>query len=513
MTTTTTKAQNELIAGLKAGRRVSAPIFAVTTPDQGAAQRLICEALNNDTVGKIAWDLLRGLTARNSRGAEILTTLGEDVVARTVGDPAGCLNLVRQSLPEETILFFHNAHRFMEDAAVCQGILNLRDEFKTDRRTLILLAPSLRLPVELIGSVVELDDPLPDDSRLREIVAAQIADVPPGQLEFEPTDELIDAAAAMLRGSMAFGAEQSAAMSLRKSGLDRDFLSLAAKKMIEQTPGLTFERGGETFDDVGGLGFAKQFGRRLFDGPERPAVVVRVEELEKTMTGSTGGDLSGTSSDALQVLLSEMEDNGWSGILAYGAPGAGKSLYSKTLANSHGAKGLRFDINACKGSLVGQSEQQIRAAMKTLKTIGGTRVFFVASVNRLESLPPELQRRFRCGVWFFDLPDEAERAAIWAINRDRYRIAAEDPTPDEADLTGADIRNICETAYRLGCSLAEALDYVVPLKTQSPDAIRAARGQAHDRFIDASRGGVYQQPDKRERRAKGGGRRTVTLED
>jgi len=335
----TTKQQNELIAGLKAGRRVSAPIFAVTTPDQAAAQRLICEALNNDAVAKISWDLVRGLTPRNNRAAAVLAELGEDVVRATVGDPAGFLNLARQSLPEETIVFMHNAQRFTDDAAVVQAILNLRDEFKTDRRTLILLAPALRLPAELIGSVVELDDPLPDDDRLAEIVAAQIAAVPEGQLEFESNPELLKTAAAMLRGSHAFGAQQSAAMSLRKAGLDHDYLSLAAKKLIEQTPGLTFERGGETFDDVGGLTFAKEFGRRLFDGPERPAVVVRVEELEKSMTGSTGGDLSGTSADALQVLLSEMEDNNWSGILAFGCPGAGKSLSSKARASSSNARG------------------------------------------------------------------------------------------------------------------------------------------------------------------------------
>jgi hypothetical protein len=494
--TDTTQAQNELIRQIKAARRVSAPLFAVTTPDQQAVERLICEHLNNETVPKVSWDLVRGLRPRNPRGMEVLQALGEDRVQQTAQDPVRFLILCHE-LPESTIVFFHSANRFLEDASVMQALLNLRDEFKGDRRSMLLLGPSMRLPAELIGSVVEVDDPLPDDSRLCEIVRAQVDAVDSDQLEFEATPELIAHTAQMLKGTMAFGAEQSAAMSLRKGGFDTDLLNVAAKRLIEQTVGLTFERGGETFEDVGGLEFAKEFGHRLAAGPERPTVVVRLEELEKALSGATGGDLSGTSADALQVLLSEMEDNGWSGILAYGAPGAGKSLYSKSLANTIGAKALRFDPNATKGSLVGQSEANIRAAMKTLRTIGGSRVFFIASVNRLESLPPELQRRFRCGVWFFDLPTAQERERIWEIARAKYGIDPDQTAPDSEDLTGADIRNICETAHRLGCTLTAALEYVVPLKVQSPDAIREARGKAKDRFIDASRGGVYKPPAER----------------
>lgn len=507
----TTQAQNELIRAIKAGRRVSVPVFAVTTPDQAAVERLICEHLNDDQVPKVAWDLVRGVRPRNPKGLEVLQSFGEQALNQTQQDPIAFLSLALE-LPESCIVFMHSAHRFLSDAAVAQAVLNLRDEFKSDRRTLLMLGPSMELPSELIGSVVEVDDPLPNDERLREIVRSQLEAVDADQLEFEVTDELVAHTAEHLKGTMAFGAEQSAAMALRKAGFDGDLLNGAAKKLIEQTQGLTFEVGGETFDDIGGLEFAKEFGQRLGNGPERPTVIVRVEELEKAMSGASGGDLSGTSADALQVLLSEMEDNGWSGMLAYGAPGAGKSLYSKSLANTLGAKGLRFDPNATKGSLVGQSEQNIRAAMKTLRTIGGTRVFFVASVNKLENLPPELQRRFRCGVWFFDLPTDEQRPAIWAINREKHGIDPEDETPDETDLTGADIRNICETAHRLGCTLREALQFVVPLKTQSPAAIAEARARAKDRFIDANAGGTYKLPGER-KAAKGRRGRKVNLDD
>ena len=469
---------------IKAARRAGVPLVAVTTPDIAEAQREIVSALGDPPAPCVAWDIVRGMYGLNEAGA---TALAEIQGAEQLPNPVLAL---RQGadLPPGTTLCVANAQRYIQDAPVMQAAWNLRDRYKASRRTLILLGREMALPVELQTDVVEFDEPLPSEERLEEIAQKLIASVA-DRVDWSLTPEGIRETAQRLKGTSAFAAEQLLAMAVRKSSLDTDCLDTQAKRLIEQTPGLTFERGSETFDDIGGLTAAKTFGRRLFAGPRRPSVVVRVEELEKAMAG-TRGDLSGTSSDALQVILSEMEDNQWSGMLAYGAPGAGKSLYSKTLANTHAAKAIRFDLNATKGSLVGQSEQRIRQALKVIKTLGGERVFFVASVNKLDGLPPELQRRFRCGVWYFDAPGEADRLAIWRLNQQRYKLESDD-YPDSRDLTGADIRNICEMAFALGCDYQEALNYVVPLKTQSPGAITAARRDADGRYLDAHNGGVF----------------------
>jgi hypothetical protein len=245
----------------------------------------------------------------------------------------------------------------------------------------VLLGLGIVLPAEMATDIVQWTEPLPNDSQLLAIVSEQVESVhAEGQFAVKPTEDQVKKAATALRGCSAFGAEQLAAMSLRKDGIDVDTLHTQARAIIEQTPGLTFERGKETFADIGGLDFAKEFGRRMFGGPKAPAVIVRVEELEKAMSGSKG-DLSGTSGDALQVLLSSMEDNDWSGMLAYGCPGAGKSLFAKSLANTYGAKAISFDINSCKGSLVGQSEQQIRRAMDVIRTIGGAIVSIIRTIG------------------------------------------------------------------------------------------------------------------------------------
>ena len=484
-----------------AARRVSTPLIAITTPDPAATTRLIVEKING-TAPKFLWDVVSGLVALNEEAEKVLSELDANEVMGTQKNPVGCLTLAKK-LPAKCIVFMANAQRFVEDVCTLQAIWNLRDEFKRNQRTLVLLGPAIKLPVELRNDIVEFSEPLPGDAELQEIVRGTLQDAQ-DSVDFDVTDELVTETAAALKGTSAFTAEQLTAMSIRKSKIDREYLDNQARRLIDQTPGLTFEQGTETFADIGGLEFIRTFGEKLFSGPKRPAVVVRIEELEKSMQGSTGGDLSGTSSDALQVLLSELEDNEWTGLLAFGIPGSGKSLFSKALANSFNAKPFKFDVNACKGSLVGQSEQNIRAAMEVIKTIGEKRVFFIASVNRLESLPPELQRRFTCGVWMFDAPSAEDRETIWRINMQRYGLYSGafplNDCPDQDGLTGADIRNICSMAHTLQCTLSEALDYVVPLKTQSPQVIDDARQQAHMRFIDAANGGVYRKDRNETRR-------------
>lgn len=503
-TPTDRQGQNDLVRRFREARRANTPLISIATPDQFATVRLLAKNGNGGSTPtpKITWNLADGFAPVNFGDELSIRAIAEATGGKPSADPNAAMTMAVK-MPEQTILFFHNAQRFIAESVsgsiqLVQRISNLRDKWKVDRRTLVLLGPNVPLPPELANDVIELDEPLPGESELKMICRYQ-ADEWEDKMEWEVTDDLLTRAAAALKGCSAFGAEQLFSMAVRKTGIDFSDLNRSVEKVIEQTKGLSYETGTETFDDIGGLEFAKTFGRRLFAGPRRPSLVVRIEELEKVM-GGAAGDLSGTSQDALQVLLSEMEDRGYSGLLSVGCPGAGKSLFSKSLANTFGVRPLRLDVNATRGSLVGQSGQQIRAAMKIINTIGGRDVFFVASVNRLDSIPPELQRRFRFGIWFFDVPSDRDRAAIWAIQRHKFQIADDDETPDERDLTGADIRNICETAYSLGCSLREALDYVVPLKVQSPDAIEAARKQAVGRFLNANIGGVYQMPSVAGRR-------------
>ncbi len=377
-----------------------------------------------------------------------------------------------------------NAHWFWDKPASMQGIQNLRGPFKKSKRVLICLNYGATMPDDLVQSMSFIDDPLPTEDTLAEYVSGAMK-ATGGKVSDEERKQI----AQELRGSSPFMGEQLVYQSLTPQGtIDREQLRGNIKRQIDETPGLSTESGSFTLDDIGGLQAVTTYIRRYNDGPRRPVLYVRIEEIEKAMQGHDT-DTSGTSSDILGTLLTEMEDNNWTGMMCYGPSGTGKSLFAKAAANTFGARALRLDPNACKGGIVGQTGEQIRRACAVLKAIGGDRVFFCASMNKIDSLPLELRRRFSAGTWFFDCPDDAGRKEIWDIHCKQLDI--EYDGYDAKSLTGSDIRDITQRAYELQLPLKEAATYHVPLCKSAPDVIDKCKQGAHGRYLCANKGGLY----------------------
>jgi hypothetical protein len=151
------------------------------------------------------------------------------------------------------------------------------------------------------------------------------------------------------------------------------------------------------------------------------------------------------------------------GVAFYGIPGTGKSIAARVIAKSMGAALVRLDVSALYGSLVGQTEQRLRDAIRAVSAIGkcvllldevdkllggsheasgdsgvsrralGTILtwmaekqdwpFVVATLNRVDGLPPELLRRGRFDEMFFvDLPTPSERKDILDIHLRKRNI-------------------------------------------------------------------------------------------
>jgi len=117
-------------------------------------------------------------------------------------------------------------------------------------------------------------------------------------------------------------------------------------------------------------------------------------------------------------------------------------------------------------------------------------------MNQIASLPPELRRRFAAGTWYFDVLDEEGRKDCWAISAKQFGV--EWDGYDAANLTGADIRDIVQGSYELGCTTTEAATYHVPLCKAAPDAISQSRADAQGRYLDANNGGPYRDLSKAE---------------
>jgi SpoVK/Ycf46/Vps4 family AAA+-type ATPase len=411
-----------------------------------------------------------------------------------------------QKLPAHSVVFMHNAHLFTDNSTVIQGIWNLRDSNKAEHRMLVMLAPQMKTPIELSNDVLVIDETLPDEQALQEIIETQCQHARTGATESgtkfrDMSAADVEKAVDALSGLSAFAAEQTVAVSFEKNGdgvgLNQRTLWDRKRQAIEETRGLKVWRDGETLDDVKGCENIKNFVRKIITGRTPPRAIVFVDEIEKSLAGSAG-DTSGTSQDQLGVLLVEMQNKKAQGALFVGHPGSAKSMVAKATGNSAGIVTIQLDLGAMKGSLVGESEKNIRAAMKVIDAVSQGRALYIATCNKIGSLPPELKRRFTLGTFFFDLPTKAERESIWSHYLEKFDLRTKKGEPvwkvdvDDNGWTGADIFNCCNRAWMFNCSLAEAAKYATPICKTDPAGVETLRNLADGAFISANYEGLYQ---------------------
>lgn len=471
----------------KAARQAAVPIVAIETADQQSVARNLSKCY--EKVPVIKWDIIKGLSPMNALGTELINSIcaGDDP-AMTTGNPAEMLSRITQ-VPEKTIIFVNNAHRFITNESVSQGICNLRDIYKSSGATLVLLAPQITLPSELEQDVMIISDKLPNDTQIQEIILSICEDA---GIE-KPDETTLNKITDTLIGLSSFCAEQTLATCIKKIDdkivIDQKSLWERKCKAIEQTPGLSIWRGTENFENIGGCDNVKNFTKAVIAGKDNPRAIVFMDEIEKAFAGSSS-DSSGVSQDQLGAILSFMQDKEVDGMIFVGPPGAAKSAIAKAAGNSGNIPTVSFDLGAMKNSLVGKSGEQTRKALQVVEAVSKGRVLFIATCNNITTLPPELRRRFTMGTFFFDLPTKEEREMIWNIYKNKYGITDEQ-IPSDAGWTGAEIKQCSKLASKLNITLTEAANYIVPVCKSAAEQIESLRRLASGKFINASAKGIY----------------------
>jgi SpoVK/Ycf46/Vps4 family AAA+-type ATPase len=318
---------------------------------------------------------------------------------------------------------------------------------------------------------------------------------------------VLDAAAGLTR----YEAEGAFALSLtRHNALRPETIWELKAQTLRRNNLLTLHRGQERFDSLGGLANLKDFCRRAL----RPGKCVSAR-----------------------------------GVLLLGVPGSGKSMIARSLGNETGRPTLTLDVGALYGSLVGQTESNVRQALrvadamapcilytdevdKGLSGIGGqgdsgvstrlfgalltwlaeheTEVFFIATANDISRLPPEFTRAERLdAVFFLDLPNSSEKDVIWSMYRQQFSIPDSQARPDDTSWTGAEIRSCCRLATLLDVTLTQAAHHVVPVAVTAAESVERLRGWASGRCLSASAPGIYRRDgepsSKPSRRVQRGG--------
>jgi len=488
----------DLLQQLKHARRVSVPLVSLTTADPMAAMRRIAKSFNGDTP-VVMWDLLRGVTPLSEAGkvAARLTKQqfepGAPAQDSTAGSPAKFLMAVLE-YPADTVAFMVNADQYLKSADtpdVLQGIANLRDQLKQNRRMLVLVSPGLQLPAALKDDVVVMDDALPNTEQLTEIVKKIDEGACTGRDRKPLDNKTVTRTVEAVQGLNAFATEQVVAMALRSTGIDLDHCWTQKKAQVEQTRGLSIYRGGETFDDLGGLEQVKDYLSRIMSGRRPPRTIVWLDEIEKSGLAARN-DSSGVNQDQEGTLLSWMEDMDVFGVMLLGVPGCGKSAICKAVGAQFDRVVIRLDMGALQGSLVGQSQQQIRQALKVVEAVGGKDTLWLATSNSVDGLSGAMRSRFT-DTFFFDLPSKDEREPIWDVWMAKYELDDVPYTKDDG-WVGRNIRKCCDKAWRMSCPVAEAAQFIVPVGMTERTEIERLRSQADSCYLSASYKGVYRKP-------------------
>jgi hypothetical protein len=410
-----------------------------------------------------------------------------------------------------TLLVLQNFHRFLGATEILQAVQKQVSSGKHTRTFVVILAPVVNLPAEIEKQFIVVEHELPGREQLREIASgiAQGDELPDG----DDLARVLDSAAGLTR----YEAEGAFSLSIVRHGkLDPACIWDVKGQQLKKSGLVSIHRGSESFQQLGGLENLKAFCLRAMrrQGEGQP-------------------------------------NNRPRGVLLLSPPGCGKSQFAKALGNETGRPTVVLDVGALLGSLVGQSESNVRAALKladamapcvlfadeiekalagatssgqtdsgvTARVFGSlltwlndheSDVFFVGTCNDASKLPPEFARAERFdGVFFVDLPGPEQRAAIWSIYQRHYGLDAKQARPDDTNWTGAEIKSCCRLASLLDVPMIQAAQNVVPVAVTAGDKIEGLRQWASGRVLSADQPGIY----SRESGAVGNSRvRRVTRE-
>jgi SpoVK/Ycf46/Vps4 family AAA+-type ATPase len=185
------------------------------------------------------------------------------------------------------------------------------------------------------------------------------------------------------------------------------------------------------------------------------------------------------------MMLSHIEDHNSYCVSLTGLPGTGKSLIAKTMGPQFGRMVVRMDLGAMKGSYVGESESNLRAALRLITSLSSDNALFIATSNSVNALDTALRSRF-VDTFYFPLPTSDELAPVWDIHRSKYNL--EGDIPEDTGWVARNIKQCCEKAYRLNMTLEEAAETVIPTGVAMAREVERLNEQAHGRYLSASTG-------------------------
>jgi ATP-dependent 26S proteasome regulatory subunit len=389
-----------------------------------------------------------------------------------------------------TILVLVNFHKYLQSPEILQALAERIQSGKQDRAFVVILSPVVTIPPELEKMFLVVEHELPTRAQIEQIarsIANQEGELPSGA----DLSTVLDAASGLTR----LECENAFSLSLvRHEQIVAETIWEMKAQTLRKSNLLTLHRGKGSFTSIGGLASLKAFCKRAIQRSNLSSVRPR-------------------------------------GVMLLSPPGCGKSQFCKLLGNETGRPVLVLDVGSLMGSLVGQTEERTRQALRIVdamapcvlmideieKAFAGlgsngdsgvasrmfgafltwlndhqSDVFVVCTSNDISKLPPEFGRSERFdGLFFLDLPNEDEKTAIWELYKTLYAIDPDGKLPDDSLWTGAEIKSCCRLSKLLDIPLVQAAQNVVPVALTASESIERLRNWANGRCLSASNPGIY----------------------
>ena len=350
-------------------------------------------------------------------------------------DKIEALKFIRE-YNESAIFIILDFHVFCEksngslDYNIIRNLKDLMPNLKQSiqPKNVIMVSPTFSIPDDLKKDVTVMDFELPTADEIEEVLDEIIYANQGGNLNIQLNDKQKESLVKAAVGLTLQEAENAFARAMVDNGSldvhDVDLILKEKSQVIKKNDLLEYVDSTVNINDVGGL-----------------------ENLKKWLHKR---DKSWLSSAKRYGLPSPK------GVLLTGVPGCGKSLIAKSISSMWHLPLLRFDISKVFNMYVGNSESNMREAIKTAEAISpcilwideiekgfsglnnggdsGTSsrifgtflswmqektkpVFVVATANNINGLPSEMMRKGRFDeIFFIDLPTFNERKQIFKVH-------------------------------------------------------------------------------------------------
>lgn len=387
---------------------------------------------------------------------------------------------------QETFIVLKDVHSEINNSKIIALLKKIAENnlYNDDySATIFILSETIIIPRELENYITVFDIPLPTTNEILTIINEFIED-----LEINVEQDTINDIALSFKGLNEFQIKQILNLAYQDGGcIDKEDKLLILKEkeqFIKKAGMLEIVNFSETVNDIGGL-------ENLKEWLTRKAQVF--SNLDKAI--KFGVDVP-------------------KGIMIIGMPGCGKSLTAKATASLFEIPLVRLDVGRLLGKYVGESEENMRKALKLSEAIspcvlwideiekafagvggdgGGndvtTRlfgqfltwmqekentVFIVATANDISRMPPEFLRKGRFDELFFvDLPNGEERRKIldihlkkrkkWNKEIDSIALIKETDGFNGADLEAV-VKDTIEMAFIDGKELITTEDLLKSVK-------------------------------------------------